>query len=387
MLYSGRDFFARYADLARPNDSNGDNDNEVPFIRASDQRRVVESAENFAQGFYDARMDASIYPRKSDKTPSKDDDNNSKHPYSILSIPETNGQNSTLSHNHQCPAFERDQPGIIAQRTFAATWLPTVRARLLTDLPGSALTLPETIYLMDLCPFTTVASPPHTNNSSSSRNISPFCNLFTPTEWAQYDYFQTLGKYYGHGSGSPLGPTQGVGWVNELIARLTRSPVHDSTSTNRTLDEADNKAGTFPLGRKLYADFSHDNEMISIFAAMGLYNTTDETTTTTTSSIKTTAPPELDAGRVMDEREMGGYGAARMVPFAGRMVVEGMDCADAGGGPMVRVVMNGRVLPLEMCGGDEAGRCSLDAFVDALDFARNGGKWDQCFKDGSEEEV
>ena len=386
MLDSGRDFFAHYA---RPNDSNGDSDKEAPFIRASDQRRVVESAENFAQGFYDALTDSSRHPRKSDKQPSKDD-NNSKHPYPILSIPETNGQNSTLSHNHQCPAFERVHPGVTAQRTFAATWLPTVRARLLTDLPGSALTLPETIYLMDLCPFTTVASQPHTDSSSSS--ISPFCNLFTPTEWTQYDYLQTLGKYYGHGSGSPLGPTQGVGWVNELIARLTRSPVHDSTSTNRTLDEADNKAGTFPLGRKLYADFSHDNEMMSIFAAMGLYNTTvttidGDTTTTTTSSIETKAPPELNTGRVMDEKEMGGYGAARMVPFAGRMVVEGMDCADAGGGPMVRVVMNGRVLPLEMCGGDEVGRCSLDAFVDALDFVRNGGKWDQCFKDGPEEEV
>lgn len=147
--------------------------------------------------------------------------------------------------------------------------------------------------------------------------------------------------------------------MNELIARLTGAAVDDSTNTNSTLD---GNRGTFPLGRKVYADFSHDNDMMSIFAAMGLYG----------------SMPRLETGRVMGEEEMDGFGAGRMVPFAGRMVVEGMDCE--GVGAMVRVVMNGRVLPLEMCGGDGEGKCTLSAFVDALGFARSGGKWSQCFQ-------
>ena len=62
-------------------------------------------------------------------------------------------------------------------------------------------------------------------------------------------------------------------------------------------------------------------------------------------------------------------------------MVEEMECE--GKGEMVRVIMNGRVLPLEMCGGDEEGKCTLGAFVDALGFARNGGRWEQCFLDGN----
>jgi hypothetical protein len=43
----------------------------------------------------------------------------------------------------------------------------------------------------------------------------------------------------------PWGPSEGVGYVNELIARLTDSPVVDETSTNTTLD---GNAETFPRG-------------------------------------------------------------------------------------------------------------------------------------------
>ena len=66
--------------------------------------------------------------------------------------------------------------------------------------------------------------------------ISPFCDLFSEEEWHEYSYYETLDKWYGYSFGNPLGPTQGVGFVNELIARMTDSIVHDHTSTNYTLD-------------------------------------------------------------------------------------------------------------------------------------------------------
>jgi len=62
-----------------------------------------------------------------------------------------------------------------------------------------------------------------------------------------------------------------VGFTNELIARLTNQPVDDHTTTNSTLDSSNT---TFPIGRKLYADFTHDNDMTAIFAAIGLFNST-----------------------------------------------------------------------------------------------------------------
>ena len=194
---------------------------------------------------------------------------------------------------------------------------------------------------MDLCPFTTVSS-------SLSSAASPFCGLFSTAEWYLYDHEKSVEKYNSFGMGAALGPTQGVGWVNELLARLTDSPVQDNTSTNHTLDD---KPATFPLGRGLYADFSHDNIMTSIFFALGLYNGI--------------------AG------ELGGFRASETVPFAGRGIVEKMSCQGKEE-EMVRVIINNRVMPLHQCGADALGRCTLSDFVASLAFARGGGRWREC---------
>jgi hypothetical protein len=182
-----------------------------------------------------------------------------------------------------------------------------------------------------------------------------------PIQWHSYDYYQSLGKYYGYGSGNPLGPTQGVGFVNELIARLTGESVKDSTSTNQTLNSS---PSTFPVGGKnvLFADFSHDNDMTGIFSALGLYNTTDPLSKTTIKTIT----------------ETRGYSASWTVPFASRAYIEKLSCTGEEE-ELVRVVVNDRVLPLEMCGGDGLGACKLSAFVESLSFAQQGGHWAQCF--------
>ena len=147
--------------------------------------------------------------------------------------------------------------------------------------------------------------------------------------------------------------------MNELIARMTGEKVNDRTTVNHTLDGSET---TFPSGEALYVDVSHDNDMTAIFAALGLYNSTAPLSNT---SITTTG-------------ETGGYSAAWTVPFAGRAYFEKMKC---GGGDeeLVRVIVNGRVQPLESCGGDALGRCTLSRFIDSLSFAAVGGKWDQCF--------
>lgn len=328
MINSGTGFFARYSGLAST---------AIPFLRTSGQQRVISSAQKFGQGFHEARMAA----RKS-----KD----AQYPYDVVVISEAPGSNNTLNHG-LCTNFEVSNISSTVQTTFALNFVPAISARLNAGLPNTNLTNRDTIFLMDLCPFETVGSP--------LGKPSPFCALFSQDEWKQYDYYQTLGKYYGYGSGSPLGPTQGVGYVNELIARLTGKAVVDHTTSNSTLDE---DPETFPLGRILYADFGHDNDMTAVFAALGLYNST----------------PPLSATKVMTIEEMHGYSAAWTVPFAARAVFEKMAC-DGMEEEFVRVVVNGRVLPLETCGGDALGRCILGKFVESLNFARGGGHWEQCF--------
>ena len=206
---------------------------------------------------------------------------------------------------------------------------------------------------MDMCPFDTVNSP--------TGAVSPFCSLFTTEEWVQYDYYQSISKYYGFGAGNDLGATQGVGFVNELIARLTEEPVQDHTSVNQTLD--DHGRTTFPLDRKLYADFSHDKDITSILFALGLFNDTKP----------------LSTKAVQTVEETNGYTAARTVPFAARMYVEKMKC-NGNLEEFVRVIVNGRVIPLDRCTDvDELGRCTVGEFVKTLSFAEAGGKWDGCF--------
>ena len=61
---------------------------------------------------------------------------------------------------------------------------------------------------------------------------------------------------YDSAFGSPLSRALGIGYIQELVARLTHTRIerHDST-TNSTLD--DNPI-TFPLDHNLYVDATHE---------------------------------------------------------------------------------------------------------------------------------
>ncbi|KIW80418.1 hypothetical protein Z517_07033 [Fonsecaea pedrosoi CBS 271.37] len=332
MVNSGTKFYHRYRLLAMSLE---------PFIRSSSENRVVESALNWTQGFHVSKL--------ADKSADVD----SGYPYPMILQYEGDGFNNTLNHA-LCTEFENgtaSEIGNDAQEAWAKIFIPPIQARFNAGLPGANLSMDQTVDMMDLCPFNTVANDDGT--------ISPFCALFTEAEWHSYGYYQTLGKYYGYSYGNPLGPTQGVGFVNELIARLTNTSVQDHTSTNHTLDD---DPATFPLGRQLYADFSHDNDMTAIFSALGLYNNTLPLPNTT----------------VVEASAAGGYSAAWTVPFAARAYIEKMQC-QGHSGELIRVIVNDRVQPLSSCGGDALGRCSLSRFVSSLGFAKTGGQWEQCF--------
>lgn len=156
--------------------------------------------------------------------------------------------------------------------------------------------------------------------------------------------------------GNELGPVQGVGYVNELLARLTGTPVQDNTQTNRTLD-AD--PATFPLNGTLYADFTHDNEMAAIYAAMGLFR------------------PERNLDpRAPDPQRT--WVSSKLFPFSGRLVTERLECK---GETFVRLLVSDAVQDLELCGGNKNGLCRLDAFVMSQAYSRNDGEGDfeKCF--------
>jgi hypothetical protein len=170
-----------------------------------------------------------------------------------------------------------------------------------------------------------------------------------------------------HSYGGELGRVRGVGYVNELLARLTGEPVRDNTQTNRTLDASPE---TFPLNRTFYADFSHDNTMVSIYSALGLFR------------------QYLLPDQKLDPEHpsvLRSWILSSMVPFSARMVVEKLECTGKiplPVGTFVRILVNEAVQPLEFCGGIPGlGLCELHAFVASQSYARNDGNGDfeKCF--------
>ena len=67
-------------------------------------------------------------------------------------------------------------------------------------------------------------------------------------------------KYGGH-----LGAVQGVRYFSELIGRLTNSPAHRDPPPNGALLLSH---VTFPLGRAMDVELSHDNVIVGNFAAL-----------------------------------------------------------------------------------------------------------------------
>ncbi|POS86449.1 hypothetical protein EPUL_001377 [Erysiphe pulchra] len=333
MIDSGISFYNRYKDNSRK---------ITPFIRASGQTRVIESAQNWTQGFHKARMH---------DLGSVDE---GKYPYNILTISEEAGSNNTLDHG-LCREFEEgsfSEIGSSAKGIWASIFIPSIAARLNSNLPGVNFTSENAIDLMSICPFHTVAN--------ELGHVSPFCNLFSEDEWHAFDYYQTLSKYYEYSWGNPLGPTQGVGFTNELIARMTNKPVNDHTSTNSTLDS---NPETFPISEKtiLYADFSHDNTMIAVYSALGLFNST----------------PPLSNTTLEEAKALKGFSTSWLVPFGGRAYFEKMKCANTDE-ELVRTIINDRVVPPVSCKADAMGRCKLSDFISSLTFAQQGGNWDKC---------
>lgn len=341
----GKDTFIRYRNLI---ESGG-----LPFVRATGSKRVFSSAQNWTLGFSAA----------SERTYSAEVN---------VVIPELS--NNTLA-NKMCPASTN--PGH-EMKAFVDIAAKPIAARLNSVAPGANLDPRDVPAIMHLCPFETVAK----------ETTSPFCSIFSEQDFEMYEYAWDLEKFYNTGYGGPLGTVQGVGYINELIGRLTNSPAHHGLQTNKTLLSSPE---AFPLNRPMYVDFSHDNLMVAVFAAMGLFN-------------QTNGP--LDSTKITEDRT---WIISNMVPFSGQMTIERLSCSARPRSPpllrfqpvrrwswmaadeetvydheareeYVRIFVNDARQPLEFCGASEDGLCKLGDFVESQKYARNDGfgDFDRC---------
>ncbi|KAK4703123.1 hypothetical protein P7C70_g3091, partial [Phenoliferia sp. Uapishka_3] len=292
----------------------------MPFVRSDSSQRVVDSAANWSAGF----AMQSHSPRRS-----------------VLVLNGATGSNDTLENNN-CP--NAPEP-TIPETAWLNLFATNITSRLNAGAPGANLTNADTLNLMQLCGF----------DSGSSGSLSPWCGIFQTKEWAAFEYYYDLDKFYGNGYGNTLGAIQGVGYVNELLSRVTgdlKFATNDKTQVNHTLDSS---PSTFPLARTLYADFSHDNQITSILAAMGLKKGPN---------LPSTGPPVNQA-----------WVTSQIVPFAGRLVTERLLC---GGKQYVRFLINDQLQPATFCGGDKSapGVCRLEDFVKSQAYSTNNGNGD-----------
>ncbi|WVQ80361.1 hypothetical protein IAT38_002466 [Cryptococcus sp. DSM 104549] len=343
---------------------------EGVYTRSSGGGRVVESSGYWLEGF--RRNHFKIVDTS--ELPSVD-----------VVIPETSSSNNTLSV-HSCPAFESlsPSPGAIAQQSLHPLLTPALDRLNNVLRPHPPLEPDELVCLADMCGYDSQA------HRVDWGGWSKWCGVFSLEEWEVLGYGKDLKRYYEVGEGSEYGPTMGAGYINEIIARLTDSEPRDSTIVNRTLD-ADER--TFPRGgRRLFVDFGHDNEMLEIFAALGI--------------LKQHRPLQNDT--LPAKRT---FILSQIVPFGAKFVVERVKCdtgywepepGEEGGGEeggrdgmkdYVRVLVNDKVhsiqhIACEQSGLAEHGLCELESFIESQYWATDAVDWGVCYPsdEGSEDD-
>ncbi|KAJ7750418.1 phosphoglycerate mutase-like protein [Mycena maculata] len=293
--------------------------NTIPVFRTESQDRMLASALNFAIGFFG-------YPFEGQYQQS-------------ITIEERNF-NNTLAPYKTCPN-SNDNTKADRGRNYVAAWaevyLKEAHARLAPQLVGYDLSIEDVYILQQLCPYETVAL-----------GYSKFCELFTEEEWDGFDYSLDLYFWYNSGFGFPLARSLGIGYVQELVARLTHTPIatHNS-STNATLD--DNPI-TFPLGQSLYVDATHEVVVLNILTALNL------------TTLAAQGP--LPADHIPAHRS---FRVSELAPFATNVQFQLLECASQPG-PQIRAIVNDGVVPLtgiEGCAAQKDGMCAVDTFVKA----------------------
>lgn len=136
-------------------------------------------------------------------------------------------------------------------------YLSDATDRLSSLVEGMDWDIADTYAAQTMCPYETV-----------SYGFSRFCELFTYEEWQGFGYSIDLAFYGGNSFGSPVGRAIGIGYQQEVLARLKNHTLgYSGSQINVTLD---NNTVTFPLNQSLYLDFSHDTNIVSILTAFGL---------------------------------------------------------------------------------------------------------------------
>ncbi len=200
-----------------------------PVIRTTSEERMLDSAKYWTAGFFG--LDA---PNLVD----------------LEVIIEADGFNNTLASYDTCTGANDYS---IGDEYLTPVWEKIYLNKTVKRLQQyTSLNLTtELVYgMQSLCAYETVAF-----------GYSPFCELFTEEEWKGFEYFLDLQFSGDYGFQSPSGRAQGIGYAQDLLARLSNTtiPASNITTQNSSLLTSQ----YFPLDQPFYVDFTHDDIILS----------------------------------------------------------------------------------------------------------------------------
>ncbi|KAJ5730843.1 uncharacterized protein N7483_005351 [Penicillium malachiteum] len=333
-----------------------------PTFRTTSYPRILESALWWLSGFF-----------------SNTDANSSSSNYNLVIIPEEDGFNNTLSPTSACTMGAQDPVGsydlILAYQPYVTTgalerfsnYFPTDFGLNISDVWG----------MMNFCPY-----------EYAALGASSFCSLFTEQEWRNFEYALDI-EYYGNfGFGSPSGRAQGIGYVQELAARLeSRLIMSSDSSINYTYDD---NTKDFPLHQPMYMDMTHDNTIVSVLTALGL-------------EYFNYGPYGLPLNATKAPRRT--FHLSDIAPFGAHLDFEVWTCADEGSletlqpqmyknpdlssepdtQQYIRLVLNNAPVPFDgfaPCNGSVNGFCPLENFLSHISQLTEEAQYDAaCFGD------
>ncbi|KAF9736085.1 histidine acid phosphatase [Paraphaeosphaeria minitans] len=350
-----------------------------PLLRTPSQSRMHNSMTNWALGFFGPSYQESAQFSS-----------NWTDAFRTLIIPEVDPVpwNNTLAAHHCCNNSEAHGIGTIGDDhmwNYAGLYLPHTTKRLSKYTPKHFdLDIKSTYAMQLLCAYET-----------QFLGVSEFCNLFTRDEWDGFEQSLDIRFFYKHSFGNPTARSQGIGYVEEMLARLQGKLIMESdTSVNSSLTDNED---AFPLGMKFYADFTHDKMILAAITALSVDYFRQ------VPDLKTYPPKKDRLFRV-----------AHMAPFTARLVTEVIGCDSANPKPekhervryyasqygyesdeglknskhrFVRMRLNGGLLPLSSirggaCKGRADEMCPLEHFIKSQEKAKERANYGKaCFGD------
>ncbi|KAH7882879.1 phosphoglycerate mutase-like protein [Phlebopus sp. FC_14] len=310
----------------------------LPVFRTESQDRMHASAVNFALGFFGWPIEGK---------------------YEQVLMIEAEGFNNTLAPYDTCPNAKthgKADRSLSYVRRWSSIYLNEAKERLQAELlpaesgkKGFELSIEDVYRMQQMCAYETVAL-----------GYSKFCELFTEEEWEGFNYAMDLSFWYDSAFGSPVARVQGVGYVQELISRLTHTPIEiHNSSTNATFHASE---VTWPLEDVLYVDATHEVVVLNVLTALNL------TTLAASGPLPADHIPANRSFRVSD-----------IAPFATNMQFQLLSCpALTDGDPHpppssdstthIRIILNDGPVPLtgiKGCPHSLHGLCPLPVFIQA----------------------